>query len=177
MDGSYDAVNKCLISYDNGTFTVETGKKNRPVVFVTWIGSKAFAVHYGFDLPREAEWEYACSGGKQYVYGTADGTIDGDIVNYARTVGCPVDVGSYPQNPFGLYDMSGNVWEWCNDWSGAYSRGHAINPTGPDSGLSRIVRGGGWYGIARYCRTGYRWWSNPKVKTDSVYGFRVVRRP
>ena len=109
--------NECWIVYDNGTFSAESGYENWPVVWVTWYGAKAFALYYGYDLPTEAEWEYAAQGGKQYKYGTDDGTINASKVNYRETeIKHPIDVGIYPPNPFGLYDMTGNVWEWCNDW-------------------------------------------------------------
>ena len=83
---------------------------------MTWHGAKAFALHYGFDLPTEKEWEYAARGGKQFEYATDDNTIRSKM-NFCGAKGDdhPIDVGSYPPNPFGVYDMSGNVSEWCND--------------------------------------------------------------
>ena len=171
----YNSNNKCCILYSNGTFTVTSGKENWPVVAVTWYGSKAFALYYGLDLPREAEWEYAARGGKQYKYGTDDGTISDSKANYNRNIGYPVDVGSYPVNPFGLYDMSGNVWEWCHDWYGDYSSDSATNTTGALTGSYRVLRGGGWSDNASRCRSADRDYDTP-VGRVYVIGFRVVRR-
>jgi formylglycine-generating enzyme required for sulfatase activity len=175
-----DANNKCWITYsNNNSFSVVSGYENWPVVFVTWYGSKAFAEYFGWDLPREAEWEYACRGGNQYEYGTDDGTISKDKANYdwgSGSTGHPMDVKSFPKNPFGLFDMSGNVWEWCNDWFGDYSSSPATNPTGAKTGTSRVFRGGGWNYDNLYCRSaGYRY--NLSQNSGVGYlGFRVVRR-
>ena len=175
LSGSYDKNNKCWITYNNGTFTVASGKENWPVVWVTWYGSKAFALYYGLDLPTESEWEYACRGGKQYTYGTDDGTISSAKANYNGIIGHPVDVGSYPKNPFGLCDMSGNVWEWCHDWHGTYPSGSANNPSGAHSGSFRVLRGGGWFNSDSDCRSADRGIDSPDG-WGSIVGFRVVRR-
>ncbi len=174
--GSHDSNNKCWISFSNNTFVVESGKENWPVVYVTWYGAKAFSIKYDFDLPREAEWEYACRGGQQYEYGTYDGTISSTKANYNRNVGYPKDAGSYPKNPFGLYDMSGNVWEWCNDWYVDYSSENATDPQGPSTGSYRILRGGCWDDFASYCRSALRSRGIPSASSGSTLGFRVVRR-
>ncbi|MFC1509175.1 SUMF1/EgtB/PvdO family nonheme iron enzyme [Candidatus Omnitrophota bacterium] len=175
----YDSNNKCWIQYSNGAFTVTAGKENWPVVAVTWYGSKAFALFYGHDLPTEAEWEYACRGGKQYMYGTDDGTIDSSKANYNGNVGHTTDVGNYPANPFGLYDMSGNIWEWCHDWDCnwyVYYHGSVTNPSGALSGSNRDLRGGGWGNSADACRSAFRGSINPDLSHYRL-GFRVVRRP
>ena len=175
LSGSYDSSNKCWITYSNGTFTVASGKENWPVVYVTWYGSKSFALYYGLDLPTEAEWEYACRGGKQYKYGTDDGTISSSKANYNSNVGHLADVGNYPKNPFGLYDMSGNVWEWCHDWYGSYSSGSVTNPSGAQTGAARVIRGGGWSYSDGDCRSAGRDGGDP-AGGDGDVGFRVVRR-
>ena len=169
--------NECWISYNNSTLSVRSGKENWPVVYVTWYGAKAFALYYGLDLPTEAELEYAARGGKQYKYGTDDGTISTSKANYWDTgIKYPVDVGSYPANPFSLYDMSGNVWERCNDWWGDYSSDSVTNPTGPQTGSFRVIRGGGWFDITFGCRSAARVGLHPLFGSSSI-GFRVVRRP
>ncbi|MBN1292002.1 MAG: formylglycine-generating enzyme family protein [Candidatus Latescibacteria bacterium] len=165
----------CEISYSNSRFSIDYGKEDRPVIEVTWYGSKAFALYYGLDLPTESEWEYACRGGKQHKYGTDDGTINSSKANYNRNVDNTTDVGSYPANPYGLYDMSGNVWEWCHDWYGSYSSASATNPTGAHTGSYRVDRGGSWCDSARYCRSAFRSYNNPCGRV-SVIGFRVVSR-
>ena len=143
LDQPYDSGNPCWISFNGTVFGVSYGKENLPVVYVSWYGAKAFADKYGLDLPREAEWEYAARGGKGYEYGTDDGTIGIAKANYRGGWGSsPKNVGSYPANPFGLYDLAGNAWEWCNDWYGTYSDAIQTNPTGPSSGSYRIMRGG-----------------------------------
>lgn len=167
--------NQCWITFNNNEFSVISGHENWPLVSVTWYGSKAFAYYYGWDLPREAEWEYACRGGKQYLYGTDDGTINKDKTNYWGKVGHPVNVKSYPKNPFGLYDMSGNVLEWCSDWYGSYNSSPAINPTGALTGSFRVVRGGGWGLFDGNCVSFERGGDGPGYAGNGV-GFRVVRR-
>jgi formylglycine-generating enzyme required for sulfatase activity len=175
LSGSYDSINKCWITYSGGTFSVVAGYENWPAVYVTWYGAKAFAEYYGMDLPREAEWEYACRGGKQYKYGTDDGTISSSKANYDSNIEHPVDVRKYSANPFGLYDMSGNVWEWCADWYGPYSSGSVTNPTGAQYGTLRVFRGGDWYDSGYYCRSSSRVSNTPDGRSYIV-GFRVVRR-
>jgi len=171
----YGGENKCWITFENGVFTAAAGKENWPVVAVSWYGSKAFAAYYGFDLPTEAEWEYAARGGKQLMYGTDDGSIDSTKVNYDMYVGCPTPVGAYPPNPFGLYDMSGNIWEWCRDWYGPYPAENVTNPAGADSGDVRIIRDGTWDNKEFKCRVAYRGRFKP-ADGDYGLGFRVVRR-
>ena len=171
----YGGENKCWVAFEGGAFIAAAGKETWPVVAVSWYGAKSFAVHYGFDLPTEAEWEYAARGGKQFRYGTADGSIDSAKVNYGMYVGHPKPVGSYPPNPFGLYDMSGNIWEWCNDWYGPYPNESVKNPRGALSGDVRIIRDGTWDNTELKCRVMYR---GRFIPTDGDYGlgFRVVKR-
>ncbi len=169
---------RCWITYSNDTFSVVAGHENWPVVWVTWYGSKAFALYHGFDLPTEAEWEYACRGGRQYKYGTNDGTLSQSKANYENNgPKKPVEVGSYPKNPFGLFDMSGNVWEWCHDWysSSYYSTSPSKDPTGAQTGLNRVVRGGGWNSYKDICRSSFRGSHDPVDRSYDM-GFRVVRR-
>lgn len=171
--------NQCRISYSRkGGFEVEPGYENWPVVCVTWFGAKAFAECYGWDLPREAEWEYACRGGKQARYGTCDDTVSDGTLNYEGPEGVvhPVDVKSYPPNAFGLYDMSGNVWEWCLDWYGGYPDRSVENPVGAKDGIWRIMRGGGWSDPdEQFCRASTRYFSAPRIRSTAL-GFRVVVR-
>ena len=117
-----------------------------------------------FRLPTEAEWEYAARGGnksKGYKY---SGSNDiGSVAWYTSTTN---DSGTKPvatksPNELGLYDMSGNVWEWCSDWYGSYSSSSQTNPKGPSSGSSRVYRGGSWGGNAGICRVSFRFNSDP----------------
>ena len=178
LSTSFDSNIRCWITFSNNVFSVVSGHENWPVVYVTWIGAKAFADYYGCDLPREAEWEYACRGGKQYLYGTDDGTISKDKANYnwgSDYIAHPVDVKSYPKNPFGLYDMSGNLWELCSDFYGSYSSLPATDPTGPESSETHIVRGGNWSYYESICRSANRSRNIPEFANVTI-GFRVVRR-
>ncbi|MBN1294659.1 MAG: SUMF1/EgtB/PvdO family nonheme iron enzyme, partial [Candidatus Latescibacteria bacterium] len=170
-----DVFNKCWIRYGGGSFTVEPGKENWPVVAITWYGAKSFCQYFGLELPTEAEWEYAAKGGMDYEYGTDDGTIKLSNANFVNENQHPIDVGNYAPNPYGLYDMSGNVWEFCNDWYGPYQKDDATNPTGPTAGTMRVKRGGGWVNEAELCRSALRSSYNPGYNGPHV-GFRVVRR-
>ncbi|MDY7107377.1 MAG: formylglycine-generating enzyme family protein [Planctomycetota bacterium] len=144
----------------------------------------------GYRLPTGAEWEYACRAGTTTTFNTGD-TINTDQANYDgdKTYGGgskgvdlkqTVRVGSYPPNAWGLYDMHGNVWEWCHDLYGTYSSEPVTDPTGAAPGDSRVprtarvLRGGGWSGGPEFCRSAYRAWSSPATR-EGFLGFRVVR--
>jgi formylglycine-generating enzyme len=176
LSGNFDSKNRCWISFKNNKFSVTPGYENWPVVYVTWFGAKAFAEFYELDLPREAEWEYASRGGVKNMYGTDDGTIGETKANYENGgPGSPMNVRSYPKNPFGLYDMSGNVWEWCDDWYGKYGEESLENPAGPGTGTEKVFRGGGWSFNVKACRSAIRGLGNPGIRYPYL-GFRVVRR-
>jgi formylglycine-generating enzyme required for sulfatase activity len=183
------------IEYSQDQFTVlsRDGKamSDHPVVRVSWYGAKAFCDYYGYRLPTEAEWEYAARGGYHdpyYRYPWGSNVIDCSKANYRNGSSyCnPLNLTFMPytspvgyygaQGAYGLCDMSGNVWEWCQDWcdSGYYSRSPASNPAGPAAGTYRVLRGGSWDYIDDYCRVSFRHWNSPDRRTH-YYGFRVCR--
>ena len=126
-----------------------------------------------FRLPTEAEWEYAARGGnKSKGYKYAGSNTIGDVAWYYGNSSTTHPVGGKVPNELGLYDMSGNVWEWCSDWYGSYSSSAQTNPTGPATGSYRVLRGGSWYGNATYCRVSYRDYNSPADRYD-FYGFRL----
>ncbi len=168
--------NRCWITYSDSVFQSDPKRGGWPVVYVTWFGALAFARYYALDLPTEAEWEYACRGGRQYPFGTDDGLISTSKANFNSTNGTPVEAGNYSPNPFGLYDMSGNVWEWCLDRYGPYPQAAQTDPTGSESGIFRLLRGGSWNLFTYHCRAADRNIDIPFGKADYL-GFRVVRRP
>ena len=131
-----------------------------------------------YRLPTEAEWEFAARGGKQskgYKYSGSDNI--GVVAWYTGNSGGKThQVGTKEPNELGIYDMSGNVWEWCGDWYGSYSSSAQTNPTGPSSGSTRVLRGGSWNINAGGCRVSIRGISNPSGR-DSSLGFRVVLVP
>ncbi len=141
----------------------------------------------GYRLPTEAEWEYACRGGaKPYAvfhFGNALSFADANFDSsspYGGGKEGPREwktrpVGSYKPNGFGLFDMHGNVWEWCQDWydGGYYKNGPKKDPQGPESGKDRVLRGGSWYDFGRDCRSANRYKIAPEVRGNHI-GFRVV---
>ncbi|MDP2984129.1 MAG: formylglycine-generating enzyme family protein [Candidatus Latescibacter sp.] len=131
----------------------------------------------GFRLATEAEWEYACRAETTTKYYTGDNASDLDRTGwyYDNSSNKTHPVGLKTPNGHGLYDMHGNVLEWCNDWYGDYSSGSATNPTGAQTGSFRVARGGGWDGGDDYCRSAYRYGTTPDGRRDAR-GFRVVRR-
>jgi formylglycine-generating enzyme required for sulfatase activity len=138
----------------------------------------------GYRLPTEAEWEYTCRAGTQTPFNTGSCLDAGTEANYYGTYpypGCPtgpyvgwtVPVGNYPANAFGLHDMHGNLWEWCNDWYDLYG-GTVTDPVGAGSGSDRVFRGGGWGDGARGCRSALRGRFDPSF-AGNFLGFRVAR--
>ena len=128
-----------------------------------------------FRMPTEAEWEYAARGGsksKGYQY-SGSNTL-GDVAWYDGNSGSKTHaVKTKKANELGLYDMSGNVWEWCSDWKGDYTSSSAVDPTGADSGVWRVDRGGSWCHDARVCRVAIRFGDGPFDRGSSI-GFRLV---
>jgi formylglycine-generating enzyme required for sulfatase activity len=136
----------------------------------TALGGDPYACE-GYRLPTEAEWEYAAKAGGSYTY-SGSNTV-GDVAWYSTNSSSKTHaVAGKSANTFGLYDMSGNVWEWTNDWYGAYSSGSAIDPVGASSGSIRVLRGGSWYVVASAVGVAER-----SGSTSAVYdfGFRLVR--
>jgi len=137
----------------------------------------------GYRLPTEAEWEYACRAGTKTAYFFGDDASK--LKAYAwyedNSGGKPHPVGTKPANPWGLYDMHGNVWEWCNDFYKVdyYQESPKENPRGPETGETKVLRGGAWKFSAESCRSGYRYNENPGYADVcfgyDIYGFRCVR--
>jgi len=148
-----------------------------PVVNVSWDDCQKFIIRLNvngkgmFRLPTEAEWEYACRAGtKERTYGTLD-----SIAWYDQNSGSKIHpVGQKQPNAWGLYDMNGNVWQWCQDWLGEYPGGSVTDPDGPSSGSFRIARGGSWNDVATLVRSAYRNFYTQDGRWPMV-GFRLVR--
>lgn len=130
----------------------------------------------GYRLPTEAEWEYAARGGEKSKGYTYSGSYDIDVVAwYTNNSGSTThDVGTKQPNELGLYDMSGNVWEWCWDWKGKYTSVNQTDPRGPNSGTHRVLRGCCWGKTEVSCRVAHRNDEDPDYRSNNN-GFRLVR--
>jgi len=176
---------------DNPSEFINCGE-NCPVEQVSWNDVQVFIRRLNkkpgriYRLPTEAEWEHACRAGTSGPFNTGD-CLSLDQANYDGDFplpGCPdglkrkktVPVKRFVPNAWGLYDMHGNVWEWCSDWYGTYHSVRDKNPVGPSSGSSRVFRGGGWGSGARGCRSADRNWRPPDFKSG-IIGFRLAVNP
>ena len=164
--------------------------QNNPVEQVSWDTVQDFIAKLnglvpGLNarLPTEAEWEYACRAGTTTPF-SFGGNITPDLVNYNGNYPYAdgekglnrektVPVKSLPPNPWGLYEMHGNVWEWCDDWFGDYGSAAQIDPKGPAMGAYRVLRGGSWFSDGRYVRSAYRFRYGPDGRS-SIIGFRLA---
>jgi len=156
-----------------------------PVEMVSWEDTQKFIDNLNgmegsdkfiYRLPTEAEWEYACRAGTNKEFSFGDDASK--LAEYAWYIENSEEqthqVGTKKPNPCGLYDMHGNVWEWCQDWYGSYNSEPVTNPQGPDNGAYRVVRGGSWDDGAHYCRSALRGHDWPDYRNDYV-GFRLSR--
>ena len=163
---------------------------NNPVENVSWHDCQAFIerLNAGFEdlharLPTDAEWEYACRAGTTTPFSFGN-TVTPEQVNYDGNYPYAnskkglyrektVSVKSLPPNPWGLYEMHGNVWEWCQDWYGDYDHQAVTDPTGVEQGGYRVVRGGSWHDLGGYCRSAYRNRFVPDYRYYTI-GFRLA---
>ncbi|MFH1240829.1 MAG: formylglycine-generating enzyme family protein [Pseudomonadota bacterium] len=178
-------------------FGEQKGPDNEPVVKVSWHDCMDFiaklnALKEGtYSLPTESQWEYACRAGSTTPYSWGN-DIDCSkamysnntqkakkCVDYVKSRGVapdgPAPVKTYPPNAWGLYDMHGNVWEWCEDQYGPYPKGGAVDPRGPSSGTAKVRRGGSWFKYGYFCRSANRNYGHPMSRYQTT-GFRLVRQ-
>ena len=191
LDGNYQGqeyINLDLVTseiyYSDSVFRFKEGRENHPAIEVTWYGAKAFALYYNCDLPTEAEWEYACRAGTNTRYYLGDSESDlaraawyWENSYYPGVHTCTHPVGMQEPNAWELFDMLGNVLEWCNDWydENYYTSRAKTNPFGPETGHYRILRGGSWGFNAVFNRIADRFYDVPD-QHNHFRGFRIVRR-
>jgi len=183
-DGNRDANNLFLLHL-KGRSDI-SGGDDFPVCYVSWLNAVAFCTWlnrvegqgdrlprgYVYRLPSEAEWEYACRAG-------TDGEFAGEVNNmavYEHNSRSTRSVAAWQANGWGLYDMHGNVWEWCLDWKGDYANGEQRDPHGAASGVFKVLRGGGWKSSKALCRSATRH-SASRYESDGTIGFRVALAP
>ncbi len=154
--------------------------QRRPVEQVSWDDCQSFIrklnslTGQNFRLPTEAEWEYVARGGRSGGTKYAGSNSIGDVAWYDGNSGDQIhDVATKRANSLGIYDMSGNVWEWCQDWYGNYSSSSQTNPQGPSTGSSRVYRGGSWVDRASYCRVSIRNGRGPDCRYNNL-GLRLA---
>jgi formylglycine-generating enzyme required for sulfatase activity len=158
----------------------------RPVDSVTWDEANTFCEKLTarageqsagrlYRLPTEAEWEYACRAGTETAFSLGP-TLPGTLANTGRSgIHATLPVGTFSPNPWGLYDVHGNVWEWCRDWYGTqqFAVSKATDPTGPQAGTRRVARGGSWETEPAECRSASRGAFAPDERSTTL-GFRVI---
>ena len=162
---------------------------NHPVEQVSWGDAVKFCKKLSdlpeekkagrvYRLPTEAEWEYACRAGSKsaYSFGESSKSLGDYAWFYENSNGQTHPVGEKKANAWGLYDMQGNVWEWCSDWYGQYPKGAVSDPVGPREGSFRVIRGGSYFSEAANCRSANHNRHDPSDRFH-YYGFRVALSP
>ena len=187
LSGYY--IGKCEVTQELWEAVMGSNPSNfkgaqNPVERVSWNDCQEFVSRLNsltgknFRLPTEAEWEYAARGGNKslhYKYSGSD-NID-EVAWYNNNSGRSTHaVGTKSPNELGIYDMSGNVCEWCSDWYGGYSAGAQTNPQGPSSGSYRVLRGGSWINYAGNCRVSIRSYDDPG-NSNINFGLRLILVP
>ncbi len=177
-----------------GENTSDFKDANRPVETISWHDAQAFIDRMNglkgelrLCLPTEGQWEYACRAGTTSPF-SFGGQISSERVNFDGTEPYnkgrqsefreqTVEVGSLPPNDWGLYEMHGNLWEWCQDWYGDYPAQPVVDPQGAASGTYRVLRGGSWFNGGRDCRSAYRYHVDPAPRDifGAYFGFRLAR--
>ncbi len=161
---------------------------DHPVEQVTWQDVETFCNRLAelpeekaagnlYGLPTEAEWEYCCRAGSRsaYYFGNEVAKLSDFAWIDLKSAGTTYPVGQKKPNAWGIYDMHGNVWEWCLDWRDELRPTNATDPSGPPTGIHRTNRGGSWTDTPEYGRSAFRGWNTPSAKTD-ILGFRIVRK-
>ncbi len=166
------------------------GRETSPVVYVDWAAAAAFSEWAGGALPTEAQWEYAAQGGQAHRYGTRDGTLHSRLANYGGAAGAVTDVRKHAPNPYGLYDMAGNAWEWCADeydeefYASPEAAGRnpvagdrhtfvAAEWADQDASRRRAIRGGSWQSLSADVRVAARAYQTASLPT-AFCGFRCI---
>lgn len=177
----WEAVTGYSPTSDGRSWSTEYGLgDNYPAYYISYEDVQSFITKLNsltgenFRMPTEAEWEFAARGGnksKGYTY-SGSNTI-GDVAWYDDNSSMTHTVKTKAANELGIYDMSGNVWEWCSDWYGTYGSSAQTDPTGPTTGTYRVFRGGGWNFIATYCRCADRHFNTPSDRFDGL-GVRLA---
>jgi len=166
---------------------------NAPVESVSWTQAMEFChrltvqerrggrlpAGYSYTLPTEAQWEYACRAGTTSEFYNGDSGEDLSKIAWckANAHGTTHPVGQLQPNAWGLYDMLGNLWQWCADWYGPYSGGSVTDPAGPPTGMKRNNRGGSWDNFPDRCRSAARSPDDPSVTDNTALGFRLALAP
>jgi len=198
FDGTWNS-EKCRIIQNGNQFSVASGFDNYPIIFISWDAAVAYCQWLSdktgktYRLPTEAEWEFAAGNGTshtKYSWGDSDPSLSkgGNVADEALKKNFPkwdifsgyndgfvfnAPVGSFAANDFGLYDMTGNVWEWCSDWYGEYNNSNDLNPIGVLNGTKKVIRGGGWLGSPKASRVADRYSDTPNHRGHSM-GFRIA---
>ena len=165
------------VSYDmiRGSSEGANWPKTNSVDATSFLGKLRAKTGIDFDLPTEAQWEYTCRAGTNTAYSCGD-SANGEYMWYGvdyNSGGTTHEVGTKKMNPWGFYDMHGNVWEWCLDWYVDRSLQYGEDPKGWPSGLGRVYRGGSAYGEASYCTSYFRNYESPSTRDNPAIGFRL----
>ena len=180
--GKYEVTQEQWESVMGNNPSIKIKGARLPVTNVSWNDCQDFIkklnakTNGGYRLPTEAEWEYACRAGTTTKYSVGDKITPKDANYRDSKIGEPVAVGSYKPNAFGLYDMHGNVWEWCEDWKVDYPKEAVIDPKGPATGSVRVLRGGSFDSNGLDARSSLRVVNEPSFRLVD-FGFRLARTP